>query len=125
MPHGGDLGAMLIELVARFVVGGALVALFAVLGDIFTPKSFAGLFAAAPSVALATMLLSLHKHGSAYVTTEARSMILGAIAFAVYASAVSWTLHRGRHRPTVVAVAMLAAWAAVAAAGWALFLRTA
>ncbi len=114
---------MIGELAVRFVAGGALVALFAVMGDIFTPKSFAGLFAAAPSVALATMLLTLHTHGSAYVATEARSMIVGAVAFTAYASAVSWVLHRGRHRPTAVAVAALALWGVVAAAGWALFLR--
>jgi hypothetical protein len=111
------------ELAIRFVTGGALVALFAVLGDLFTPKSFAGLFAAAPSVALATMLLTLHQHGSAYVSAEARSMIVGAVAFTAYASTVAWVLHRRRHRPTVVAVAALALWGAVAAAGWALFVR--
>ena len=114
---------MLSELAIRFAAGGALVALFAVMGDIFTPKSFAGLFAAAPSVALATMVLTVQKHGRAYASTEARSMIIGAIAFAAYASTVSWLLHRGRRSPTVLAVAALALWAAVAAAGWALFLR--
>lgn len=111
------------ELVIRFVAGGALVALFSVIGDIFTPKSFAGLFAAAPSVALATMLLTLHKQGSATVSVEARSMIVGAIAFTAYAWTVAWVLRRRGHRPTTVAVATLALWGAVAAAGWTLFLR--
>ncbi len=111
------------ELVARFFAGGALVALFAVMGDIFTPKSFAGLFAAAPSVALATMLLTLHKEGDAFVAVEARSMIIGALAFVAYASVVARMLHRGRHHPTAVAVGALAVWGAVAAAGWALFVR--
>ncbi len=111
------------ELVARFFAGGALVALFAVMGDVFTPKSFAGLFAAAPSVALATMVLTLHAKGAAFVAVEARSMIVGAAAFAIYASVVAWVLHHGRHHPTVVAVAALALWGAVAAAGWALWLR--
>ena len=111
------------ELLARFFVGGALVALFAVLGDVFTPKSFAGLFAAAPSVALATMLLTLHKEGAAVVAVEARSMTVGAVAFTAYASAIAWVLHRRRARPTAVAVAALAVWGAVAAAGWAVFVR--
>jgi len=95
------------ELAIRFVAGGALVALFAVLGDIFTPKSFAGLFAAAPSVALATMLLTLHKQGSAYVSTEARSMIVGAVAFTV-----------ARTRAWIALPAATLAWAAVAAGVW-------
>ena len=43
------------------------------------PKSFAGLFGAAPSVALATLALAVHKHGPAYGSIEGRSMILGAI----------------------------------------------
>lgn len=110
---------------ARFFLGGTLVALFAVIGDLFTPKTFAGLFAAAPSVALATMLLTLHKQGAGVVAVEARSMIVGAVAFTAYASAVAWVLRRRRARPTVVAVATLAVWVAVAAAGWALFVRPA
>lgn len=111
------------ELIARFFAGGALVAIFAVLGEAFTPKSFAGLFAAAPSVALATMLLTLHKEGPAFVAVEARSMIVGAVAFTAYASLISWLLHRRRLKPTPVAVAALALWGGVAAAGWAIFLR--
>ena len=39
----------------RFLVGGVVVSLFAVLGDVLRPKSFARLFGAAPSVALATI----------------------------------------------------------------------
>jgi hypothetical protein len=111
------------ELVARFFLGGTLVALFAVIGDLFTPKSFAGLFAAAPSVALATMLLTLNKEGAGVVAIEARSMTVGAVAFTAYACLVAWVLHRRRTKPTGVAIAALAVWAAVAAAGWALFVR--
>src|SRR4051794_26826017 len=43
------------EYVIRFFIGGLIVSIFAALGDIFRPKSFAGLFDAAPSVALATL----------------------------------------------------------------------
>ena len=39
----------------RFLVGGAVVSVFALIGDLVKPKSFAGLFGAAPSVALATL----------------------------------------------------------------------
>jgi hypothetical protein len=68
----------------RFVAGGVLVSLFAMVGDVLRPKSFAGLFGAAPSVALATLTLAFCKHGGMYVSLEGRSMILGAIALAVY-----------------------------------------
>jgi hypothetical protein len=41
------------EYLIRFVVGGAVVSAFAVLGDVLRLKSLAGLFGAAPSVAMA------------------------------------------------------------------------
>ena len=73
------------ELVLRFVVGGIVVSLFAVLGGALKPKSFAGLFGAAPSVALATLSLTVLKRGKPYAALEAQSMILGASAFFIYA----------------------------------------
>ena len=39
------------EMVIRFLVGGVVVSLFAMLGDVLRPMSFAGLFGAAPSIA--------------------------------------------------------------------------
>ena len=38
------------ELIFRFIVGGLIVSLFAVVGDVLKPRSFAGLFAAAPQL---------------------------------------------------------------------------
>ena len=64
----------------RFLIGGIVVSLFAVTGDILRPKSFAGLFGAAPSIALATLALTIRHDGKAYAAVECRSMILGAIA---------------------------------------------
>jgi hypothetical protein len=45
------------EYVVRFLVGGIVVLAFATLRDILSPKSFAGLFGATPSVALATQFM--------------------------------------------------------------------
>src|SRR5580700_601388 len=64
----------------RFLVGGIVVALFSALGDVLKPKSFAGLLGAAPSVALATLGLTIASNGTAYAALEARSMIGGAVA---------------------------------------------
>jgi len=69
----------------RFLVGGIGVSAFAVLGDVLRPKSFAGLFGAVPSVALATLSLALWKEGGDYVSIDGRSMMLGALALAAYA----------------------------------------
>ena len=52
------------EYVIRFLVGGAVVSAFAMLGDLLRPKSFAGLFGAAPSVALATLGIAVYQHGA-------------------------------------------------------------
>ena len=74
------------ELLARFLIGGVIVSFFAVLAEMFRPKSFAGLFGAAPSIALATIGITISGHGKAYAAVEARSMIFGAIAFLLYAA---------------------------------------
>ena len=42
----------MLEYGLRFLAGGIAVSAFAALGDTLRPKSFAGLFAAAPSIAL-------------------------------------------------------------------------
>jgi hypothetical protein len=49
------------EYVIRFLVGGAVVSAFSMLGDVLKPKSFAGLFGAAPSVALATLGIAIYR----------------------------------------------------------------
>ena len=65
------------QILTRFLIGGAVVSVFAIIGDLLKPKSFAGLFGAAPSVALATLGLTAASEGVAYAATEARSMVAG------------------------------------------------
>jgi len=94
---------MISELMFRFLAGGVVVSLFAMLGGALRPKSFAGLFAAVPSVALAMLSLTVLKNGKPYAAIEAQSMILGAIAFFAYASLVCRMLMRGKLRVVVPA----------------------
>jgi Protein of unknown function (DUF3147) len=68
------------DLAIRFLVGGAIVSVFAVAGDLFKPKTFAGIFGAAPSVALASLALAYGKQGEVYAGLKARSMVAGAVA---------------------------------------------
>jgi hypothetical protein len=111
------------ESLIRFVLGGAIVSAFAVLGDLFRPKSFAGLFGAAPSVALATLGLAIAKEGDYYAATEARSMIAGAVALCIYSQTVCWLMmHRKLHALMVTSLA-ISLWLAVALGLWGLFLR--
>ena len=93
---------MLTDLLLRFMIGGLVVSLFALVGNLFKPKSFAGLFSAAPSVALATLGLTIAKHGPAYAATEGRSMMVGAIAFFAYSQLVSFLILR--HKSEVISV---------------------
>jgi hypothetical protein len=111
------------EVLVRFLVGGVFVSAFALLGDFFKPKSFAGLFAAAPSVALATLILATLTKGSAYAQVEARSMVGGAFAFFIYTTGLSWYLHRHGGKTLLVVAVWIGAWAGMAAGAWVLWLR--
>jgi hypothetical protein len=101
------------EYILRFVIGGAVVSFFAVLAEMVRPKSFAGLFSAAPSIALATIGITIARHGVDYAALESRSMILGAAGFFVYASACSWLLMRKKVRALVATIALMPIWAGV------------
>lgn len=111
------------DLLLRFLFGGIIVSAFAVLGDIFRPKSFAGLFGAAPSIALATLGLTILHEGHAYAATEARSMTLGATAFFIYASGVSFVLMRYKPPALTVTLALLPLWLGASLGLWAILLR--
>ena len=81
-------GAVVLEYGLRFLAGGIAVSAFATLGDTLRPKSFAGLFGAAPSIALATLVITLSHKGAPFAAVEGRSMIVGAFALAAY----SWVV---------------------------------
>jgi hypothetical protein len=94
----------------RFLVGGVVVSLFSGLGDVLRPKSFAGLFGAAPSIALATIGLTIRQNGSSYAALECRSMMLGAAGFLAYALSASWVLRRYKPRALIACLTLLPAW---------------
>src|ERR1700743_3396249 len=95
------------ELLTRFLIGGAVVSAFAMLGDVARPKSFAGVFGAAPSVALATLALTVGTYGVGYAAVECRSMIVGAGALWVYAWACRKWFWSGQRSVTAMALLML------------------
>jgi len=106
------------ELIIRFLIGGVVVSFFAMLGDMLQPKSFAGLFSAAPSVALASIFLTIHKHGKAFAADEGKSMLLGAAAFLVYAALVSFVLRRYKPSALLATVALMPVWFAISIGSW-------
>jgi len=111
------------ELIFRFMVGGLVVSFFAVIGDVLKPKSFAGLFGAAPSVALATLGLTIMTDGKAYAALESRSMIVGACAFVVYAWCCMRVMTKHKIPAKSATILGLAVWLACALGGWLVFLR--
>ncbi|HEX3603196.1 MAG TPA: hypothetical protein VHU43_03835, partial [Steroidobacteraceae bacterium] len=96
---------------------------FAVIGDLLRPRGFAGLFGAAPSVALATLALTVMTQGRAYAATEARSMIAGAAAFFLYTIACVYFVGMRRLKAPVMTLSLLALWVLSACGLWAAFLR--
>jgi hydrogenase-4 membrane subunit HyfE len=98
------------EFIVRFLIGGIVVSLFATLDDVLRPKSFAGLFGAAPSIALATIGLTIAKNGPQYAAIEARSMILGAAAFFLYTLCVSWILVRYKPATLTTTATLIPVW---------------
>jgi hypothetical protein len=106
------------ELALRFVLGGAIVSAFAALGEVFTPKRFSGMFGAAPAVALVSLALAFHRHGTAYVAIEGKAMTIGAIA--AHAAACVLVAKRRLLPVWAATAASLATWSVVAAVGFGL-----
>ncbi|MBR0821453.1 DUF3147 family protein [Bradyrhizobium liaoningense] len=107
------------EYLIRLLVGGAVVSAFAMLGDLLRPKSFAGLFGAAPSVALATLGIAIHQHGANYAAVQTGSMMAGAVALAIYSAFVCQLLVRARVRALPATLMSIVVWLAAAFGLWA------
>jgi hypothetical protein len=111
------------DILLRIMIGGVAVSAFAMLGELLKPKSFAGLFGAAPSVSLATLMLTVMKEGKTYASIEARSMVLGAIAFIIYAAIISRLMIRRRMQVLSATTLGIGIWVACAFGLWYGFLR--
>jgi hypothetical protein len=111
------------EALIRFLIGGLVVSAFATVGGLFKPTSFAGLFGAAPSVALATLALAISKDGKAFAATECRSMIAGAAGLCLYSILVSQLLARFRLSALMATLSAMPLWFLTVFILWRLFLR--
>ncbi|ETK30610.1 hypothetical protein [Microbispora sp. ATCC PTA-5024] len=112
------MGSRIVEVVLKALVGGAFVLAFAALAETLSPKRLAGVFSAAPSVALASLIVTAGFTGVGDVLASAHGMWIGAAGFALYCVAAvplvrRWGAWRG-------ALAALTVWGAVAAAGYGL-----
>lgn len=114
---------MIGELALRFVLGGVIVAIFSTVGELFKPKTFAGIFGAAPSVALATLTMVALRRGPREVARQTHAMLFGAVAMIVYSAALSIIVRR-YHLPAWLEASLVwTLWLAVAALLWLGWLR--
>ena len=109
---------MIAELLVRFFAGGAIVALFALLGEAFKTKTFSGLFGAAPSVAVVTLSIVLVTKGRDQAVTEARTMTFACVALLAY-TATCVVLTRRHGLPVWLGAGLAyAIWVVIALGGW-------
>lgn len=102
-----------IILAIKGLAGGSLVVAFALLSQGLSPKRFAGLFSAAPAVALAGLAVVLLDKGPHDAHRNALGMIAGGVGMMAYAATVIPLLRRTRAQ--LGAAIAMAAWFGVAA----------
>src|SRR5436305_176996 len=112
-----DLGLLAL----KAVNGGSFVVAFALIGEVLKPKRFAGLFSAAPSVALANLLVIVVAKGHHDAIANSWGMVVGAVAFCLAALAGVPAVRRFRSLPG--SVVTCAIWLALAAVAYVGFLR--
>jgi len=102
------VGHDVLILVIKAMAAGLLVTAFSLLAEGLSPKRFAGLFGAAPAVALAGLIVVLLDKGSAYAHKNALGMLAGSAGMVLYAATAVRLL---RHlRASQAALGALGAW---------------
>ena len=84
------------------------------IGDMLYPRRFAGIFGAAPSVALAALGLTFLTKGIHDATVDGHAMVLGAIALCAYSWVVARLLLRCRWNTIVATASSWLGWLVVA-----------
>ena len=105
----------------KALAGGSLVVVFALLGEMLEPKRFAGLFSAAPSVALASLTITILDKGPDEARQASIGMVVGAVALVVFCVAARWTV--ARYEAAGGSALACVAWFAVAIGGYLAVLR--
>jgi uncharacterized membrane protein (GlpM family) len=112
---------VILTVVIKACSGGLLVVAFALVGHVLEPKRFAGLFSAAPSVALASLTVVLATKGHGDARDNALGMIVGAVGFVVFAVVARRLVARFDAAAGSALACVL--WLAVAGLGYGIALR--
>lgn len=70
--------------IAKLCVGGFLVCVFALVSEVFSPKRFAGIFSAAPSVLTAGLAVTLIAETAGKAALDAEGAAAGAVGLIAY-----------------------------------------
>ncbi len=101
------------EYLVRFLAGGVVVSVLAVLADVIRPKSLAGLLSASPAVALVTLSIAFISKGPPYASIEGRSIMFGSIALSLYSGLVCHLLARAKMSALTATIISLPVWLAI------------
>ncbi len=111
----------LLTILVKGLVGGALVVLFALIGEVIRPRSLAGLTSSAPSIATASLLVTLLTSGALMAWNLSLGMIAGAVGLVAWCLAGIRPVDQfGSVRGAAVATLV---WFGTVAVLWAIFLR--
>ncbi len=105
-----------VVIILKALAGGLLVVLFSIIGHAVHPKWFAGLFAAAPSVAIASLIVTVADKGDHVASTSAFGMTFGAVGFVAFAALARPLLARMDATRASAFACLL--WTAVAVGGY-------
>ena len=78
----------------KFLAGGTMVVFFAIISETFEPKRFAGIFSAAPSVLLASLIVTILLEGTDPASLSASGAVAGATGLVAYALVSTWAVNR-------------------------------
>jgi len=96
----------------KALIGGCAVVVFSLLGQAGHPKRFSGLFAAAPSVALASLALTVMTKGAGGAVHYAQGMLIGSAGMLAYCLSSLYLIER--LRALLGSILAWLAWLAVA-----------
>jgi hypothetical protein len=111
----------LLAVALKAFAGGTLVVAFSAFSDVLKPKVFAGVFSAAPSVALASLAITVLTTGPSKAAVSSRGMIAGATGMIAYSIAASFFVKR--FGATAGSIMAWAAWIVPSVIVYGLFLR--
>lgn len=90
------MARLLMSLAIHALAGGLLVVGFCLLAETVQPKDFAGLFSAAPSIALASLVVTAIAMGSKVAALAASGMVAGGLGMVVFCALAVLTVRRRR-----------------------------